>query len=94
MLAGKLKLACSPTGALASALVDPSRKDNFPGGSGEEHGDSAALQHLLQLEGMTPRRAAALRAAQIYSCAQIVNSSLYDIFKVCAMPQHSVVLSV
>ncbi|CDJ42257.1 DNA polymerase theta, putative [Eimeria tenella] len=81
VLAGKLKLACSPTGALASALVDPSRKDNFPGGSGEEHGDSAALQHLLQLEGMTPRRAAALRAAQIYSCAQIVNSSLYDIFK-------------
>ncbi|CDJ63884.1 DNA polymerase theta, putative [Eimeria necatrix] len=81
VLAGKLKLACSPTGALASALVDPSRKDNCPGGSGEEHGDSAALQHLLQLEGMTPRRAAALRAAQIYSCAQIVNSSLYDIFK-------------
>ena len=31
---------------------------------------------------MTPGRAAALRAAQIYTSAQIANTSLYDLYKV------------
>ncbi|CDJ26857.1 DNA polymerase theta, putative [Eimeria mitis] len=82
VLAGKLKLTCSPVGALASALTDSSRrcKDNHEATNSEE-GSPSALQQLLQLEGMTPGRAAALRAAHIYTCAHIANTPLYDLYK-------------
>ncbi|CDJ58029.1 hypothetical protein, conserved [Eimeria maxima] len=83
VLAGKLKLACSPAGALASALTDPSRQcgRNHEAIRNEDDGGPAALQQLLQLDGMTPRRAAALRAAQIYTCAQVANTPLCDLYK-------------
>ncbi|CDJ50716.1 DNA polymerase theta, putative [Eimeria brunetti] len=82
VLAGKLKLACSPVGALTSALIDSSRRcgDNQENTTTED-GGPAALQQLLQLEGMTPGRAAALRAAQIYTCAQVARTPLYEIYK-------------
>lgn len=85
MLAGKLKLACSPAGALASASIGLTAHRSHAGYSGSNIDDleaAGALQQLLQLEGMTPRRAAALRAVQINSCAELVNAPVYDIFKV------------
>ncbi|CDI86192.1 DNA polymerase theta, putative [Eimeria praecox] len=93
-LAGKLKLACSPAGVLASALTDCSRRltDDHEAPSTEEDGGPGALQQLLQLEGVTPARAAALRSAQIYTCAQIANTPLYDLYKAleAAEPTHIV----
>ncbi|KAL8450751.1 hypothetical protein Emed_002389 [Eimeria media] len=84
MLAGKLKLACLPMGVVASTLAMPAapqcsvgaRELNF-----DNSETAAALQQLLQLEGMTARRAVALRAAKIKSCAELANAPVYEVFK-------------
>lgn len=84
MLAGRLKIACLPMGRLASTLIAPTALQSQPGFSGpsvDGPETAAALQQLLQLDGMTPRRAAALRAAHINSCADLTNAPVYDVFK-------------
>ncbi|KAL8425333.1 hypothetical protein Efla_001715 [Eimeria flavescens] len=84
MLAGKLKLACLPMGVVASTLAVPQSSHGALNHSVVENGGSqttAAFQQLLQLEGMTPRRAVALRAAQINSCADLANAHLLDVYK-------------
>lgn len=84
LLAGKLKLACPPVGEVPPVLTDLSTRKQQSDCSGQfaEHDSSAALQQFLQLEGMTPARAAALHAFQIYGCAELNKTPIHDIFKV------------
>ncbi|KAL8443255.1 hypothetical protein Emag_005980 [Eimeria magna] len=84
MLAGKLKLACLPMGVVASTLAFPAASQCSVGArelNVDNSETAAALQQLLQLEGMTARRAAALRAAKINSCAELANAPFYEVFK-------------
>ncbi|KAL8273648.1 hypothetical protein Esti_002470 [Eimeria stiedai] len=84
MLAGKLKLACLPMGVVASALAAPAPSRCSMGAKDlnvDNSETAAALQLLLQLEGMTARRAVALRAAKINSCAELANAPVYEVFK-------------
>lgn len=98
MLASKLKLACVPMGTLDATLMSASStgcSTGHPSTRRDEPETSSALQQLLQLEGMTPRRAVALRAAQICTCSDLVNAPTYDIFKVsrCTLPLNMLLLS-
>ncbi|KAL8436442.1 hypothetical protein ACSSS7_001734 [Eimeria intestinalis] len=83
MLAGKLKLACLPMGVVASSLAAPAPSRGSVGvkGLNLDNSEAAAFQQLLQLEGMTARRAVALRAAKINSCAELANAPVYEVFK-------------
>ncbi|XP_026191087.1 uncharacterized protein LOC34624129 [Cyclospora cayetanensis] len=84
MLAGKLKLACLPVGALVSKfkdLADTQTKGSCFASNSDARRDAIVLQQFLQLEGMTPRRATALRAIQVNTCEELLNTPVYDIFK-------------
>lgn len=85
VLAGKLRLACSPVGTISSTFVDTPairHEVNCSDLQADDNDAGTALKEFLKLDGMNPRWAAALHAIGVYSSADLVNTSVYDIFKV------------
>lgn len=82
MLAEKLKMSCMAIGTMLPVYPLISKAATPLDATTNTEQRQVVLLDMMQLEGMTARRIAALYAARIWSLSDLAAAPLYTVFKV------------